>query len=82
MQLKISTFSSCPYSPSLFLPTDVDSPEHSPEALRNFVPMPLAKFPVPGLVVASANDPYVTLDRLRAFAGSWDADFCYAGEDR
>lgn len=35
-----------------------------------------------GLVVASANDPYVTLDRLRAFAGSWDADFCYAGEDR
>jgi len=42
--------------------------------------MPLAKFPVPTLVVASANDPYVTLDRAREFADSWDADFCYAGE--
>lgn len=64
----------------LVSPTDVDSPEHSPEALRKFAPMPLAKFPVPALVVASANDPYVTLDRARAFANSWGADFCYAGE--
>ena len=64
----------------LVSPTDVDSTEHSPESLRNFAPMPLAKFPVPSLVVASANDPYVTLDRAKAFADSWGADFCCAGE--
>jgi len=30
--------------------------------------------------VASANDPYVTLDRAQAFADGWGADFCFAGE--
>lgn len=64
----------------LVSPTDVESPELGLESLRAFAPMPLAKFPVPALVVASANDPYVTLDRARSFAGSWGADFCYAGE--
>jgi predicted alpha/beta hydrolase family esterase len=54
----------------LVSPTDVDLPEHLP-GVRDFAPMPLAKFPVPALVVASANDPYVTLARAKEFAENW-----------
>jgi predicted alpha/beta hydrolase family esterase len=63
----------------LVSPTDVDLPEHLP-GVREFAPMPLAKFPVPTLVVASANDPYVTLARAKEFAQNWGADFCSVGE--
>jgi serine hydrolase len=63
----------------LVSPTDVDLPEHLP-SVRNFAPMPLAPFPVPSLVVASANDPYVTLERAKEFSGYWGADFCFVGE--
>ena len=48
--------------------------------MRDFAPMPLAKFPVPALVVVSANDPYVTLARAKEFAENWGADFCSVSE--
>jgi predicted alpha/beta hydrolase family esterase len=42
--------------------------------------MPVSLFPVPALVVASFNDPYVTLPRAKEFAENWGADFCSVGE--
>ncbi len=63
----------------LVSPTDVELPEHLP-SVRGFGPMPVAPFPVPALVVASANDPYVALPRAKEFAEKWGADFCFAGE--
>ena len=63
----------------LVSPTDVELPEHLPN-VRDFAPMPLAPFPVPALVVASANDPYVTLPRAKEFAAKWGAEFCSVGE--
>jgi predicted alpha/beta hydrolase family esterase len=63
----------------LVAPADVDSPVHTPEALRGFGPVPRDPLPFPATVVASQNDPYVTLERARGFAESWGADFVDAG---
>lgn len=64
----------------LVAPSDVESPAHTPEAARNFAPMPTTSLPVPALVVASANDTYVSLERAQSFAKNWGADFCNLGD--
>lgn len=61
-------------------PADVESDDRTPASTRSFAPIPRVPFPVPTLVVASTDDPYVTFDRARSFATSWGADFCIAGE--
>ena len=63
----------------LVAPADVESPGHTPDALRSFAPIPLEPLPFPATVVASQNDPYVTVERARGFADSWRADFVDAG---
>ena len=57
----------------LVAPADVDSPERTPQETRSFAPMPTAPLPFPATVVASEDDPYVTLPRARAFAAAWGA---------
>ena len=64
----------------LVAPSDVESPAHTPDSIRNFAPMPRAKFPVPTLVVASTDDAFVAPARAQEFAQSWGADYCHAGE--
>jgi hypothetical protein len=64
----------------LAAPSDVESPAHTPDSTRDFAPIPRAPFPVPSLVVASTDDPYVTVPRAQEFAKGWGADFCHAGE--
>jgi uncharacterized protein len=59
----------------LVSPSDVDSPAHTPAEARSFSPMPLVRFPFPSIVVASTNDPYVTLARAEFFAKSWGSGF-------
>lgn len=63
----------------LVAPADVDSPECTPAETRSFAPMPMAPMPFPATVVASQNDPYVTLTRAQAFAAAWGATFVDAG---
>lgn len=63
----------------LVAPADVDSPAHTPPETRDFAPMRLAPLPFPATVVASQDDPYVTLARARTFARAWGADFVDAG---
>jgi predicted alpha/beta hydrolase family esterase len=63
----------------LVAPADVDSPDHTPDVVRGFAPMPLLRLPFPATVVASSNDPYVGLDRARHFAASWGAGFVDIG---
>ena len=63
----------------LVAPADVDSPERTPPETRSFAPMPMAPLPFPASVVASDDDPYVTLARAQAFAGAWGAAFVDAG---
>jgi len=63
----------------LVAPADVDSPERTPQETRSFAPMPTAPLPFPATVVASEDDPYVSLPRARAFAAAWGAAFVDAG---
>jgi predicted alpha/beta hydrolase family esterase len=63
----------------LVAPADVDSPAHTPPETRDFAPLPLRPLPFPATVVASQDDPYVTMPRARAFAAAWGATFVDAG---
>ena len=54
----------------LVAPSDVESPAH-PAGPVGFSPMPLMRLPFPSTVVASTNDPYVSLARATSFARHW-----------
>lgn len=45
-----------------------------------FAPIPLGPLPCPSALIASANDPYCSLERARVFADAWSAKFWEAGE--
>ena len=57
-----------------------------PEALSfpfgptGFAPMPLRRLPFRSVVVASSNDPYLTLSRAKTFATAWGSDFVMIGQ--
>jgi serine hydrolase len=55
----------------LVAPADVESPMHTPDEVRNFSPIPLARLPFPSIVVASDDDPFVTPERAASFARAW-----------
>jgi predicted alpha/beta hydrolase family esterase len=63
----------------LVAPADVESPAHTPPETRCFAPIPRLPLPFAATVVASQNDPYVTLARARTFAEAWGATFVDAG---
>ena len=66
----------------LVSPPDNDDPAIQAE-FPNVLPMapvPMQPLPFPALVVASENDPYVTLGRAEQMAAAWDAEFIGAGE--
>ena len=60
-------------------PSDVDAPSY-PEGTTGFNPMPLHKLPFPSIVIASSNDPYVTLERAEFFAGQWGSKLVNIGD--
>ena len=62
----------------LVSPSDVESPD-CPAATKSFSPMPLERLPFPSVVVASNNDPYVTIERARHFAHAWGSRFVNIG---
>ncbi|MBF4516241.1 alpha/beta hydrolase [Flavobacterium sp. ANB] len=64
----------------LVAPADVDSPQHTPEIVRNFSPIPIQKLPFPSVLVASENDPYALFERKKYFAEKWGSDFVNVGK--
>lgn len=64
----------------LVAPADVESPEHTPDVVRKFAPIPAIKLTFPSIVVASLNDPYISLNRARYFAEQWGSEFINIGE--
>ncbi len=64
----------------LVSPSDVDSKEHTPECVRNFSPMPIIKLPFHSIVVASEDDPYVSISRAEYFAKNWNSNFTNIGK--
>ncbi|MBK8794814.1 MAG: serine hydrolase family protein [Holophaga sp.] len=62
----------------LVAPTDVERPD-TLEVLKEFAPVPRFGLPFLSRVVASSDDPYVSIDRARAFAEAWNAMFTNVG---
>lgn len=60
--------------------SDVDSPHHTPEEVRNFSPMPLIKLPFPSIVVASDDDAFVSPQRAAFFASQWGSELISIGK--
>jgi len=63
----------------LVAPSDTEAPSY-PIGANGFAPVPMAPLPFPSLVVASTNDPYVTPDRFKAFAGAWGSRLVEIGD--
>jgi predicted alpha/beta hydrolase family esterase len=55
----------------LVAPADVDSPDHTPDEVRSFSPIPLTRLPFPSIVVSSTDDPFAPPGRVAAFARAW-----------
>jgi predicted alpha/beta hydrolase family esterase len=62
----------------LVAPSDTDAPSY-PEGPAGFNPMPLNRLPFPSIVVASTDDPYVTLERAEEFARAWGSELVNIG---
>jgi predicted alpha/beta hydrolase family esterase len=65
----------------LVAPSDVEAPWYREAGLSGFDPMPLQPLPFPSLVVASSNDPYLSLKRAREFARAWGSRLVEVGDD-
>jgi predicted alpha/beta hydrolase family esterase len=63
----------------LVAPADVNRQGPAGRLLEGFSPLPRQRLPFPSLVVASRDDPYVEIDRARAFAQGWGAGFVDLG---
>jgi uncharacterized protein len=63
----------------LVAPADVESADHTPEHVRDFAPMPRVRLPFRSVIVASTNDPFITLTRACELAKTWGAEFVNAG---
>lgn len=62
----------------LVAPADVDGAGFPLEA-RGFAPMPLRPLPFPSILVASEDDPYLSMDRARLMAESWGSRLVEVG---
>jgi len=63
----------------LVAPTDPESPAAS-EFSRSFRPVPMRPLPFPSVLVASATDPYLSVERAQRFAEAWGSRFVDIGD--
>src|SRR5215207_5257906 len=63
----------------LVAPSDPEGPAY-PAGPTGFAPMPLERLPFPSVVVASRDDPYVTMEQARRYGEAWGSDFLDVGE--
>lgn len=62
----------------LVAPPDVDRPGAAHE-IQAFAPTPMKPLPFPSLLVASADDPWIDIDRAHSLAAAWGSHFVDAG---
>ena len=63
----------------LVAPSDPEGPNF-PDGPTGFAPMPLARLPFRSIVVASRDDPYVTMERAREYAAAWGSELVELGD--
>jgi uncharacterized protein len=63
----------------LVAPSDTEAGTYPP-GTTGFKPVPLFKLPFPSIVVASADDYYVSLERATQFAEAWGSELVNIGD--
>lgn len=63
----------------LVAPSDVEAQQYDFPA-KGFSPIPKEKINFKTIVVASEDDPWVSLDRAKYFAGNWGSEFINIGK--
>jgi len=63
----------------LVAPSDFEAPQYTFPA-KGFAPIPKDKINFRTIIVASANDPWVSLDRAELFADNWGSEFINIGD--
>ncbi|MQT12537.1 RBBP9/YdeN family alpha/beta hydrolase [Segnochrobactrum spirostomi] len=63
----------------LVAPADVETPARTPEAVRNFAPLPRGRLPFRSTLIASRDDPYMDQARARTLAEDWGSLFVDLG---
>lgn len=59
---------------------DIELNRAVPSETAPFAPVPRDPLPFPSMLVASASDPYCSLERAAEFAACWGSDFHVAGD--
>jgi predicted alpha/beta hydrolase family esterase len=62
----------------LVAPSDVEAPDYPIEG-RSFSSMPRARMPFPSIIVASTDDPYISVDRARELSEVWGSRLVLIG---
>lgn len=62
----------------LVAPSDCEAETYNFDT-KGFAPIPLEVLPFKSLVIASANDEYVSLKRAKQFADAWESEFINVG---
>lgn len=63
----------------LVAPSDIENPVYT-FPMMGFTPIPLDQLPFKTIVVASANDVWVSEERAKFFADAWGSEFINIGE--
>ncbi len=63
----------------LVAPSDIENPKYNFPA-KGFAPIPLHKINFKTIVVTSSNDYWVTAERAKFFANSWNSKFINIGD--
>ena len=63
----------------LVAPSDVEAPQYT-FPTKGFTQLPKEKVNFKTIVVASSNDPWVTLERAKLFANNWGSEFINIGD--
>jgi hypothetical protein len=63
----------------LVAPSDPETEQYQTFTPEGFTPVPLLPLPFRTIVVSSSDDPWVSEQRAREFAGAWEAEFVDIG---
>lgn len=64
----------------LVAPADADRRAEANPLVASFAPLPVAPLGFPAIVVASRDDPWMSIDRARVLADMWEAGFVDIGK--
>ena len=67
----------------LVAPSDIDGDWVEPGAIyEGFRPTPMDPLPFPSVMIASTNDPYLSVARATEFAAAWGSELTFVGDQQ